>query len=191
MKRILPYRLTALEDGAQQLCAPRVGVWSDLPQKGDQLAAGQRAGILRCGLYDWQLIVPEGVQGRVRTLHVDRVHAADVDWNMPLLDIEPVAAGGTEEATAAAGASRGLTLDAPTDGIFYSRPTPDAPPFAEVGATIQRGQTIGLIEVMKTFNQIAFDDVRLPEKIRVLGILITDGTEVRAGDPMFEIEAAE
>jgi biotin carboxyl carrier protein len=45
-------------------------------------------------------------------------------------------------------------LVAPMDGSFWSKPSPDQPPFVKVGQSIQIGQTIGLIEVMKTFTPI-------------------------------------
>jgi biotin carboxyl carrier protein len=48
---------------------------------------------------------------------------------------------------------------APTNGVFYGRPAPDAEPFVRVGERIAIGQPIGLIEVMKTFNQILFEGV--------------------------------
>ena len=45
-------------------------------------------------------------------------------------------------------------LVAPMDGSFWSKPSPDQPPFANIGDPVQVGQTIGLIEVMKTFTPI-------------------------------------
>jgi len=45
-------------------------------------------------------------------------------------------------------------LVAPMDGSFWSKPSPDQPPFVQIGDTVQVGQTIGLIEVMKTFTPI-------------------------------------
>lgn len=43
---------------------------------------------------------------------------------------------------------------APIPGIFYRRPAPDKPPFAEVGDTVEAGQTIGIIEIMKQFTEV-------------------------------------
>ena len=42
-------------------------------------------------------------------------------------------------------------------GIFYRKPSPDEPNFKEVGDTVKASDVIGLIEVMKTFNQIYAD----------------------------------
>ena len=46
------------------------------------------------------------------------------------------------------------TIEAPIPGTFYRRPSPDQPPFKGEGDTVAVGDTIGLIEVMKTFNPV-------------------------------------
>lgn len=46
---------------------------------------------------------------------------------------------------------------APLPGIFYRRPAPDKAPFVEVGARVEVGQTIGLIEIMKQFTEVQAD----------------------------------
>ena len=76
---------------------------------------------------------------------------------------------------------------APTDGMFYSRPSPEAPPFVRPGDTLERGQPIGLIEVMKTFNQILFEADGLPDPAVVEEVLVGDGEEVCAGDPLLRL----
>jgi len=43
---------------------------------------------------------------------------------------------------------------APIPGIFYRRPAPDKAPFVEVGDTVETGQTIGVIEIMKQFTEV-------------------------------------
>lgn len=43
---------------------------------------------------------------------------------------------------------------APIPGIFYRRPAPDKEPFVEVGDTVEAGQTIGVIEIMKQFTEV-------------------------------------
>jgi|TARA_B100001094_G_C17794716_1_gene606115 biotin carboxyl carrier protein len=42
-------------------------------------------------------------------------------------------------------------------GVFYRKPSPDEPTFKEVGDTVKAGDAIGLVEVMKTFQQINAD----------------------------------
>lgn len=50
---------------------------------------------------------------------------------------------------------QGTHLEAPLVGIFYSSATPEEPPFVEVGQKIKKGDTICIIEAMKTMNEIA------------------------------------
>jgi biotin carboxyl carrier protein len=45
-------------------------------------------------------------------------------------------------------------VKSPLPGVFYRRPAPDQPPFAEVGAAVTETQTIGLVEIMKQFAEI-------------------------------------
>lgn len=42
----------------------------------------------------------------------------------------------------------------PLPGVFYVAPAPDKPPYVNVGDTVEVGQTIGLVEVMKQFTEI-------------------------------------
>ena len=47
-----------------------------------------------------------------------------------------------------------VPLPSPMVGVFYLAPSPGEPNFVEIGDRIERGQTIGLIEAMKVFNEI-------------------------------------
>ncbi|WP_349358063.1 acetyl-CoA carboxylase [Stappia sp.] len=48
-------------------------------------------------------------------------------------------------------------VKSPIPGTFYRKPAPDQPPFKEVGDAIAKGDTIGLVEVMKTFHEVKAD----------------------------------
>ena len=48
-----------------------------------------------------------------------------------------------------------VAVRAPTVGSFYRRPSPDAPPFVEVGARVKAGDPLCLIEVMKLYTTIS------------------------------------
>ncbi|MHC4860064.1 MAG: biotin/lipoyl-containing protein, partial [Planctomycetota bacterium] len=77
----------------------------------------------------------------------------------------------------------------PTDGIFYRRPSPDQPPYVEEGAEVVRGRVLGLVEVMKCFNQIAYGtDPDAPERAKVLKILARDSGEVKLDQVLFLLE---
>ena len=67
----------------------------------------------------------------------------------------------------------------PMGGIVYLSPEPGAPPFVTVGQTVTTGQTLLLIEAMKTFNQI-----KAPKSGTVARILVASGTPVEYGEPL-------
>jgi len=78
-------------------------------------------------------------------------------------------------------------LDAVTSGIFYRKPSPEKPPFISVGDKLIKGTVVGLIEVMKSFNYILFDNKDIKEGI-VKEVLKDDAAEVKAGEHLFIIE---
>ena len=85
-------------------------------------------------------------------------------------------------------AADGLVFAAPSSGRFYLRPGPDKPPFVRAGDTLTRGQAIGLLEVMKTFNRVQYGGAGLPSPARVRAVLVEDGDDVAAGDPLLQLE---
>ena len=75
------------------------------------------------------------------------------------------------------------TVASPMVGTAYRGPEPGAPPFVEVGTRVTAGQTVLIIEAMKTMNQIP-----APHAGTVLAILIEDGQPVEYGEPLAVIE---
>jgi acetyl-CoA carboxylase biotin carboxyl carrier protein len=73
-------------------------------------------------------------------------------------------------------------ITAPLTGIFYRAPSPQIPPFIEVGSVVNVGDVIGLIEAMKLFNEI-----RSTAAGRVSRILAENGQLVRAHQPLVEL----
>lgn len=72
-------------------------------------------------------------------------------------------------------------LLSPLPGTFYRRPAPDKPAYKEDGDTVKKGDTIGLIEVMKSFNEVKAE---VDGKIK----FIAENEEpVMAGQPLAEI----
>ncbi|MET3945265.1 acetyl-CoA carboxylase biotin carboxyl carrier protein [Corynebacterium mucifaciens] len=55
---------------------------------------------------------------------------------------------------AAAGSSNGVEVKSPMVGTFYASPKPGADPFVKVGDTVEVGQVLGIVEVMKLMNNI-------------------------------------
>jgi acetyl-CoA carboxylase biotin carboxyl carrier protein len=103
----------------------------------------------------------------------------------------PPAAGGAVAAPAAAPAPAAAVdpskhpgaVPSPMVGTAYLAPDPSAPPFVEVGARVAQGQTIMIIEAMKTMNQIP-----APKAGVVTAILVGNGQPVEFGEPLAIIE---
>ena len=74
------------------------------------------------------------------------------------------------------------SIDSPMVGIIYLTPKPSTPPFVKSGQKIKKGDTICLIEAMKTFNEIKSDKDGV-----VKSILVKNGEAVEFGQPLFEI----
>jgi biotin carboxyl carrier protein len=77
-----------------------------------------------------------------------------------------------------------MVFPAPTGGRYYGRPSPNKPPFIEPGAAITPGMTICMLEVMKTFHRVTYDGA--PARVRA--VLVADGADVNAGDPLLALE---
>lgn len=71
----------------------------------------------------------------------------------------------------------------PMVGTAYLAPSPDSDPFVKVGQSIKEGQTILIIEAMKTMNQIP-----ATKSGKITEILVEDGQPVEFGDPLVVIE---
>jgi len=75
------------------------------------------------------------------------------------------------------------TVKSPMVGTAYRSPDPKAPPFVEVGTRVQQGDTLLIIEAMKTMNQIP-----APRAGTVTAVLIENGQPVEFGEPLVIIE---
>ncbi|QDB99261.1 acetyl-CoA carboxylase biotin carboxyl carrier protein [Mesorhizobium sp. 8] len=74
-------------------------------------------------------------------------------------------------------------VPSPMVGTAYLAPSPDAKPFVEIGQKVKEGQTLLIIEAMKTMNQIP-----APRAGTVTAILIEDAQPVEFGMPLVVIE---
>ncbi|WP_440224096.1 acetyl-CoA carboxylase biotin carboxyl carrier protein [Dokdonella sp. MW10] len=95
-----------------------------------------------------------------------------------------VAAPAAAEAAPAAGKDvpEGHTVRSPMVGTFYASPNPEAPAFVKVGQAVKAGDTLGIIEAMKMFNQIEAE-----VSGTVLAILVQSGQPLEYDEPMFVI----
>ena len=91
-------------------------------------------------------------------------------------------------ASAPAGASEArLTEDlhlvkSPIVGTFYGSPSPGAEPFVKVGAFVETGQTLCIVEAMKLMNEIEADETG-----EIVRIFVENGQPVEYGQPLFGI----
>ena len=94
----------------------------------------------------------------------------------------PVADDETPTGEEEAPALDGHVLTSPIVGTFYAAPSPDAPPYVEVGARVEKGQVVCIVEAMKLMNEIEAD---------VSGVVTTvvpgNGDPVEFGAPLFVI----
>jgi acetyl-CoA carboxylase biotin carboxyl carrier protein len=99
----------------------------------------------------------------------------------------PQAAPAPAAAPAAAAApeapARGEQIKSPMVGTIYLRPQPDAEPFVKVGDRVSEGQTLLIVEAMKTMNPIPS-----PKAGVILEILVDDAQPVEFGEPLVVIE---
>ncbi len=102
-------------------------------------------------------------------------------YQIPAAAAAPVAAAPAVAAEPARNLANAVT--APMVGTAYLAPAPGARPFIEVGSIVKEGQTLLIIEAMKTMNQIP-----APRSGKVVEILIEDARPVEYGEPMLIIE---
>jgi acetyl-CoA carboxylase biotin carboxyl carrier protein len=95
----------------------------------------------------------------------------------------PQAAAAAAPAAEAAPVRSGEVVKSPMVGTVYMQPQPDAPPFVKVGDTVQAGQTLMIVEAMKTMNPIP-----APRAGRIAEILVSDAQPVEFGEPLIVIE---
>lgn len=121
---------------------------------------------------------PTGVQAPMNYSFAAPAHAAPAPAPAPA----PVAAAEPAQAAAPA-APEGHVVKSPMVGTFYRASSPTAKPFAEVGQTVNAGDTLCIIEAMKMMNQIESDKSGV-----VKAILVDNQDPVEFDQPMFIIE---
>jgi len=71
----------------------------------------------------------------------------------------------------------------PLPGTFYRQPSPDKPPYKEVGDVVGEGEIVGLVEVMKTFYE-----VKAEVRGKIARFLIENEEMVLADQPIADVE---
>jgi acetyl-CoA carboxylase biotin carboxyl carrier protein len=105
----------------------------------------------------------------------------------PVIEITPTAtavaafAGGPSPLPAADEGNIAY-VTSPFVGTFYRSPSPDAPPFVEVGSTIREGQALCIVEAMKLMNEIEADCAGT-----IVEILAENGKSVEFGQKLYKV----
>ena len=169
-----------------QLCAPMPGKYRPAIRTGAALDADDAIGILEVLGTSHELVVPANAAGYV----TNELDTRTVQFGDVVIELAAGVVAGVERKAAAASASQthGLVFRAPTSGRFYGRSSPDKPPFVTAGDELATGATVCLLEVMKTFHRVHFGGADVPERARVREVLVKDGDDVNAGDPLLALD---
>jgi acetyl-CoA carboxylase biotin carboxyl carrier protein len=129
---------------------------------------------------------------RIRVARSHPPAAAPMAWPagmMPMAPQPPLPAPASAEVPVPAATEAPMDakhpglIASPMVGVAYLAPEPGAAPFVTLGAKVVQGQTLLLIEAMKTFNQI-----KAPRAGTVTRILVESGTPVEYGEPLMIVE---
>jgi acetyl-CoA carboxylase biotin carboxyl carrier protein len=111
------------------------------------------------------------------------VHAVAAPQVYAAQPVQAAPASSAPAAAAPAGDPGKNAVPSPMVGTAYLAPSPDAKPFIEVGQAVKEGQTLLIIEAMKTMNQIPS-----PRAGTVTAILVEDAQPVEYGMPLVVVE---
>ena len=183
----LPALITPGQAGQRQIAAPAPGRirWHRLV--GEVVTTGSRLGVLTENERHFDLVFPRAQPAQLEQVLLTNPSTICEYGQVLAVAVAPSGIdAGEGESRSVATAS--FEVRSPTHGTFYRRPSPDSPPYVEVGAELERGDTLGLVEVMKCFSPIAFEPPAGSERARVVEIVAEDGTEVRAEQPLLRLE---
>lgn len=95
--------------------------------------------------------------------------------------VQPVAAAVVEASAPATNEAN--VFNSPIVGTFYRASSPEASPFVKEGDMVKEGQTLCIVEAMKTMNQVEADRAG-----KITQIMATDAQPIEFGEPLFVIE---
>ncbi len=107
------------------------------------------------------------------SLQTPEMRPASEDPNLPAEKADEI--GNDQEGS--------VYITAPMPSRFYRSPSPDEPPFVEIGDTVTAGEPVGVLEVMKTYNP-----VEAPFNCEILEILAEDGDAVEYSQALFRVK---
>jgi acetyl-CoA carboxylase biotin carboxyl carrier protein len=112
------------------------------------------------------------------------LHAAPVAASIPA-PAAPAPAAAAPKAEAKPADKPGTIVTSPFVGTFYRAPSPESPPFVDLGQKVKKGQTLCIVEAMKLMNEIEAElDGTVAE------VLVQNATPVEFGEALFRIVPA-
>lgn len=146
--------------------------------------------------FSFDLAQIEELINLLKTSGINEIELAQGDLSLRLRREEPqaartvavpaaVAAPAPVVAPAIAGKPKieGHVIESPMVGTFYASPTPNADPFVSTGTKVKKGQTLCIIEAMKTLNHIEAERDGI-----VRDVLVQNAQPVEFGEPLFVLE---
>lgn len=121
----------------------------------------------------------EGVRLRVACTPVN----AGIAFPAPQVSAVAANDAKTAEKPAAPAVAEENIVKSPMVGVVYIAPEPGASPYVKIGDTVKEGQTLFLVEAMKTFNA-----VKAPHAGKVAKIIVQDAQPIEFGEPMLILE---
>ncbi len=191
----------ALVEGSREdgfvVKSPLVGIYGGCPRVGGRRAGGDTVGTIRVLDRREGLLLPAGVDGMVAEVAIHDLEEA-VEYGQTLFRLTATASDEAEKIIRHASGKRtgaGLpegchAVTCPIDGVFYRRSSPSSAPFVEVGARVEAGRTLGLIEAMKSFNAVVYGGPGMPSPAEIVEIRVEDASETRQGGILFVVRPA-
>lgn len=180
--------------------SPIVGMADGAPKVGVFLNPLDRVITMKVLNERYVLRLPRDVHGRVTETFIPNAYTP-VAYGESIARVDPrvleVGTGGPAKQAGPGGVSSDaedaglITIQAPSEGVFYRRPSPDSPAYVEVGSSVSSGTVLGLVEIMKCFNQITYGGADLPETGEIVEVLAEDASEVQFGQTLFLIKPVE
>ena len=110
-------------------------------------------------------------------------HPAPLPEPAPAAPAETTAPPAAEPVEAREEEDKGIEIHSPMVGTFYRAPSPDAPPYTEVGTVINDETVLCIVEAMKLMNEI-----KAEMRGKILKILVENAQPVEFGQPLFLVE---
>ncbi len=172
------------------ILAPTVGHWREAPAEGSLVQPGSSLGFVDTLGVLHRVVAPAGAVGVVVGRDGNAKAPGYVAYGDVLLTLDLEAATGSVTAAAAEADAdaAGLAFRSPLSGRFYSRPSPDQDPFVKPGDTVKVGQTVALLEVMKTFNRVTYGGDGLPDTAKVVAVVPDNESDLDQGDVILKLE---